>query len=113
MESAEDFKRRKRADQERYRYNNKRNIRLRYLKRRYGITIEQYDTMVEKQGGLCAICGKPPNGRWKRLAVDHCHKTGKVRGLLCHACNVLLGHAEDNWEVLCNAVRYLVNAARV
>lgn len=99
--------RRKRADQQRYRYNNKRSIRLRYLQSRYGLTIEQFDEMVEKQGGLCAICSSPPKGRWKRLHVDHDHVTGKVRGLLCHACNILLGHARDSGDILQKAAAYL------
>jgi len=56
------------------------------LKRRYGITPEQYDLMLERQGGGCAICGRLPKpGR--RLAVDHDHATKRVRGLLCFQCN--------------------------
>jgi hypothetical protein len=55
------------------------------LKRRYGITPEQYDKMLERQGGKCAICRRPPGA--KRLAVDHDHKTKRVRGALCYICN--------------------------
>lgn len=50
-----------------------------------GVTLEQYDTLLAAQGGGCAICGNPPKTR--RLATDHDHATGKVRGLLCHRCN--------------------------
>lgn len=75
------------------------------LKRKYGLTTEQYDEMVRAQGGLCAICRKPPTRR--RLAVDHCHKTGTVRGLLCDPCNSSLGRLGDNQEGLLRALNYL------
>lgn len=62
------------------------------LRHRYGITIEQYDFMLQAQGGVCKIClQEDPKGR---LAVDHCHKTGRVRGLLCRICNNQLGVIE-------------------
>lgn len=59
----------------------------------YGLTVEQYEEMFSKQDGVCAICKQP----WKtrRLAVDHCHKTGKIRGLLCGRCNGQLGWLEN------------------
>src|SRR5512137_1519538 len=56
------------------------------LKKRYGLTPEQYDVLFRKQKGVCAICGRPPPKR-SRLAVDHNHKTAAIRGLLCHLCN--------------------------
>ncbi len=62
--------------------------RLSYLAR-YGITIEDYSQLLGSQGGGCAICGTTPTN--KRLAVDHCHNTGKIRGLLCMTCNMQLG----------------------
>lgn len=55
------------------------------LRRKYGITAEQYDAMLSAQGGVCFLCGRPPKTR--RLAVDHCHETGAVRKLLCDKCN--------------------------
>lgn len=64
------------------------------LRTKYGLTPEDYDALVEKQNGLCAICGEPPsttNRNHARLKVDHDHKTGEVRGLLCNRCNLLLG----------------------
>ena len=61
------------------------------LKSRYGITTEKKEEMIQKQGGVCAICGKPP----ERSVVDHCHETGKVRGILCHGCNIKLPAVED------------------
>jgi hypothetical protein len=78
-----------------------------YLKRRFGITLEEYLAMESAQEGLCAICGRPePSG--KNMAVDHCHKTGKVRGLLCHLCNRSLGGFGDDPEVVRAALTYLL-----
>ena len=69
------------------------------LKRDYGITQEDYNKMFEQQEGHCAICDKPErakiNGRLKVLAVDHNHKTGQIRGLLCQVCNTRLAYIED------------------
>lgn len=59
----------------------------------FGITADEYHAMNEKQDGVCAICKKL--GR-RRLGVDHCHATGKVRGLLCHSCNIALGLLKDS-----------------
>lgn len=59
------------------------------LRRRFGITLQEYDAMLAAQGGVCAVCGEPPSA--KRLAVDHNHTTGKVRALLCYSCNSALG----------------------
>ena len=56
----------------------------------YGITQEDYNLLLEKQDGKCAICKRPPK-EGKILCVDHCHGTGKVRGLLCHGCNTAIG----------------------
>jgi hypothetical protein len=63
--------------------------------------------MFEKQKGLCAICGKEGDGRWKKLCVDHCHSTGKVRELLCRNCNMVLGQVGDNRDLLMEMVSYL------
>jgi hypothetical protein len=73
---------------------------------RYGITVEQYEQMSADQGGECAICQKKcPSG--KVLAVDHNHKTGNVRALLCVNCNLGLGNFQDNIDLLFNAISYL------
>ena len=64
------------------------------LWRKYKLTLEQYDEMFEQQNGKCAICSEVSLGV-KRLCVDHNHKTGKVRGLLCNRCNIKLGIVED------------------
>jgi hypothetical protein len=63
----------------------------------YGITIDDYDRMLEAQGGGCGICGSDSysSNKWQKFfAVDHCHSTGRVRGLLCLTCNVSLGKFE-------------------
>ena len=72
----------------------------------YGLTREEYDQMVEDQGGKCAICGSFGNSR-KSLAVDHDHRTGKVRGLLCEHCNNGLGCFLDDVRLLIKAIKYL------
>ena len=80
--------------------------RVRYMREKYGITIEQYDSMYRAQNGACAVCdGVNLSGR--RLAVDHCHRTGKVRGLLCSMCNSAIGLAKERLDVLKKAVAYL------
>lgn len=63
-----------------------------YYKRKFGITVEQYDEMLAAQNGACGICSKPPEK--KRLAIDHDHETGAIRGLLCVPCNAALGVLE-------------------
>lgn len=78
------------------------------LKRYYGITLEQYEEMFIAQKGVCLTCGLPEQRAGREyLSVDHCHKTGKIRGLLCSLCNTALGCAKDNIEVLQNMVNYL------
>lgn len=76
------------------------------LLRLYGITLEQYKQLETNQRGLCAVCEKPEKFK-RNLAVDHCHKTGKVRQLLCADCNTSIGKFEDNPELLEKAAAYL------
>ena len=76
------------------------------LKKTYGITIEEYKKMLYVQNGVCAICEKEcVSGR--NLAVDHCHETGNIRGLLCSNCNPGLGHFKDSIKLLDRAIQYL------
>jgi hypothetical protein len=100
-------------------------VRDRHLLRAYGITLEDYDRIFTKQGGVCAICGKPPtldnsakipdSPRARRqgklsqpiLAVDHDHDTGEVRGLLCLLCNRALGLHKDDITLVRFALKYL------
>jgi hypothetical protein len=79
------------------------------LKHHYGITLDDYNRMFERQKGRCAICGKHQSKLEKSLVVDHDHDTNEVRGLLCHHCNLVLGHAKDDVRVLSNAAAYLMN----
>lgn len=77
------------------------------LKRLFGISPEQYEQMLADQRGVCAICARPsPDGR--RLHVDHCHDSLKVRGLLCHDCNRGLGIFKDDPDRLSSAAQYLI-----
>ena len=89
---------------ERYENGTSRNSRLERL---YGITLEQYDVMLKKQGNCCVLCGSRTPKRGNRFIVDHEHKTGKVRGLLCHLCNTGLGMFQDNPDLLKVAASYL------
>jgi len=77
----------------------KRNIRLR---REYGITLLQYNEMLKNQKYRCAVCFKQ-----NVLVVDHNHKTGKIRGLLCMSCNVILGSVKEDVTILQSAIKYL------
>lgn len=75
---------------------------------RYGITMDTYDNMLVSQGGTCAICRTDQvGGRGGLFHIDHCHATGKVRGLLCHNCNIGLGAFKDKPIVMSNAIQYL------
>ena len=73
------------------------------LKTQYDLSLDQYLLMIESINGICPICTESGH----KLVVDHCHKTGKVRGLLCDICNRLLGHARDSKEILDRAKEYL------
>lgn len=90
-------------------YNSKTSEyrRNQALKTKYGITIEDYDKLLETQSNGCAICGKTPEKNGRRLYVDHDHETGIIRGLLCRDCNLILGFAHDNISTLARAINYL------
>lgn len=81
------------------------------VRRQYGITRDVYAKMLKRQKGVCEICRRPETEQYldivKRLAVDHDHRTGQLRGLLCARCNGLLGRAQDDPELLMAAARYL------
>lgn len=89
------------------RIKNKENVRVSQLKCTYGITLDDWNSLFEKQEGRCAICKRPQDYFEKSLAVDHNHKTGKVRGLLCENCNRAIGLLYDNIDSLRNAIDYL------
>ena len=85
--------------------SSKKYRRLQSLKHTYHISIDEYDKIKKKQNGKCAICGEPETRRG--LSLDHNHKTGIVRGLLCSNCNVLLGYARENVDILKKSIIYL------
>jgi len=82
--------------------------------KRYGLSSEQYKSMLQKQNGLCAICGtdKPGAGH-SELYIDHDHSTGTIRGLLCRDCNLMLGYSKDDPNRLLQAIQYLEIYGRV
>jgi len=93
------------ATKEQAKLLQKQRARKHWLKR-YGITLIDYDLMFARQNGLCAICDQPSTD--KRLNIDHCHKSGEVRGLLCGHCNRAIGLLRDNTQNALNAYRYLL-----
>jgi len=80
-----------RESHQRNKHKHVHKVRERLLKSKYGITTEQYEKMLSSQNGVCFICLKVQGDGKRKLAIDHCHKTGKVRGLLCCKCNGNLG----------------------
>lgn len=101
---------RKKYKQKQYQ-DNKDKFMARAMKRqyfkRYGVTPEDWDKMYLEQDGCCKICGAHQLSLSKRLSVDHCHNTGKVRGLLCMRCNAGLGNFKDDPDLLLVAINYL------
>jgi hypothetical protein len=90
---------------------NKRKFNL---AKNYGLSVADYDALLRAQGGVCAVCGRDePNahgrtGKQFALAVDHCHATGKVRGLLCQKCNRAIGLLGDDPVLMRRAISYLL-----
>ena len=81
---------------------------MKNLRFRYGISEEQYLALLNQTNGACHCCGRTEfKGKGKRLYVDHCHKTGEIRGLLCHSCNTAIGHLSDTLAGVLQAVVYL------
>ena len=99
--------------QSKWKSNNIDRVRSYKWKTRFGITSEKYSEMLISQGGVCAICEQEEtaqhntSNRVQKLAVDHCHKTGKVRGLLCQDCNRGIGKFHDDIWRLKSAIEYL------
>lgn len=85
-----------------------RHKRKSYLKRKYGITPEEADSLFASQDGRCAICGATEgDSRGFRMHIDHCHTTGVVRGVLCNLCNAGLGNFRDDPGLMRKAIAYL------
>jgi len=99
-------------------YNNdtyQRIVRPYQLRVKYGVSVDEYNLMLEKQGFTCAICGTDDGASAKgskTFAVDHCHTTGAVRGLLCNNCNRALGLLKDDLSVLESAIKYLKGSSQ-
>ncbi len=101
-----------RERERKYKKRNWARLSVHESLRKLGLTNEQFVLMNEKQNKKCSICGleetrKSRNGGICRLAIDHCHESGKIRGLLCHACNTAIGKFKDNTDLLKSAIRYL------
>jgi hypothetical protein len=87
-------------------YENKTG-RKSWLKTKYGITPEDFERLHEAQEGLCAICRGPQADYYRYLDVDHCHASGRVRGLLCRRCNTVLGLVKEDPKLLDALMSYL------
>ncbi len=93
-------------------YDTPQKAWRRHIKARFGITEDVYNELYEKQNGRCAICGTDqPSSKHGVFSIDHCHTTGKIRGLLCQHCNKGIGQFKDNIESLLAAVAYLQQKA--
>jgi hypothetical protein len=88
---------------------NKDRYRSNTLLKMYGITLIQYNAILEAQGGVCAICKKECH-TGRNLAVDHCHTTNKVRGLLCGHCNQAVGKFQDDPDLMVAAAQYIIRS---
>jgi hypothetical protein len=81
-----------------------RRIRLRHKLKAANITVEEFETLMMRQNGKCAVCDEPETTTYKRtprsLSIDHCHQTGKIRGLLCTRCNTALGLLRENIAIV-------------
>jgi len=99
--------RKQREKHQRRNHKTPHAARANAVQREYGLSWDQYLAMVAAQGGRCSICSEHPSGRRSSLHVDHCHKTGRVRGLLCSKCNAGIGMFGDDARLLSAAIRYL------
>ena len=86
--------------------------KTRHLEKKFGLTVEQYNQMLQTQNNVCAICGQPERqkdrrGNSRKLCIDHNHTTGQIRDLLCSNCNFVIGNAFESEAILFKAVEYL------
>jgi len=87
--------------------NTTKNRKAEKLKLRYGLTYEEWENIRSNENYQCMICGVSEEEMDKKLDIDHCHSSGKVRGVLCNPCNRMLGNAQDNINILKAAIEYL------
>jgi hypothetical protein len=115
-DNPEKYQENQRRYQEKMKTERPDELALRYRKRnyksKYGITLEIFEEMLEKQNGVCYICGNK-NVANKHLAVDHCHKSGKVRKLLCNPCNLTVEHIENSLAPYERYIDYIEDHARL
>ena len=88
---------------------HKQEVQLKSVLGKYKLSVKKFYEMLEKQNGVCKICGLK-DARGRRLGVDHCHRTGKIRGLLCIHCNVAIGRFMDNPVFCMSAATYLTES---
>lgn len=111
----------KKTKEEKRLYDQARNLanperqRAKNLKYYHNLTLSDYENMLQTQSGVCAICKQPEvvieRSKLRRLSVDHDHITGKIRGLLCYSCNLILGKSKDSPQQLRAAADYLEQKA--
>lgn len=90
--------------------NHKSNVSYHrdwHLLRKYNLSAVEWDAMFEAQGRICAICGDPKSHSRNGWHTDHCHETNQVRGILCHHCNIALGHIRDSPDLALKLYSYL------
>lgn len=92
--------------------NNRRKRHSYWIHQKHGITLDEYEAMLVRQGGVCAICKEPEtvrhnNGQTRRLPIDHDHATGQIRDLLCYRCNSMIGYSREREDLLLAAIDYL------
>jgi len=108
-----DYKKLKAEYMREYRKENPEKFRLIDVKKKFGLSSEEYSQLLLESDGVCAICHKPElkidyrTGKVLNLSIDHNHDTGKIRGMLCMDCNRALGMFQDSPELLINAISYL------
>lgn len=111
VESSKQNPNRKQNDRRFYQTaHRKLSLKDSFLKRNFGISLEDYNRMFIAQNGCCLICKQHQSSLKRALAVDHCHETKKVRGLLCCNCNAALGYMKENKEWIHNMNSYLTNS---
>lgn len=94
------------ANPEQARYHSRKKL----LRKKYDMTIEEHDALFAEQGFVCGACGSSEPNSKKGWSTDHCHATGVVRGIVCHHCNIGIGHAKDSIQTLHKWVAYLERA---
>jgi hypothetical protein len=88
-------------------YRNKDKVKVSNLKNKYNLTLDQYNKMLSDQNNSCKVCNTHESKLTRKLSVDHCHTTGKVRGMLCSACNTSLGQLKEDTKIMQKLIEYV------